>query len=278
MVMQEIQTLHLFPKLSYGLVSLLGSLTIEEWLMPSPIEGRTVKDLASHILDGSIKRLSLQRDQFFSDKPDVTTYTDLVGYIQQINKEWIMASRRLSPKLLIELMKMVDREVYEFFQGLDPNGKALFPVAWAGETESKNWFDLAREFTEKWHHQMQIRMSLGKPLLMERSYVQPLYKTFMLGLPFALKEARDFPDNTVVKVSISGNYVESWLVVKQNGQWGINNDDLSPVKTEIIIPENVGWVIFTNTDRNKLQYVSQMNISGNEVLAQYVINMVTVMS
>jgi hypothetical protein len=276
--MQEIQTLHLFPKLNHSLISLLGSLTQEEWLTPSPIEGRTVKDLASHLLDGSIRRLSQQRDQFFPGKPVVYTYHDLVEYIQTINKEWILASRKISPQILVELLKIHEREVYELFQTLDPNEPAIFPVAWAGETQSPNWFDIAREYTEKWHHQMQIRLSLDKSLMMDRSYVQPLYKTFMMGLPYALKEASDFPDLTALKVSISGHYSESWQVVKQNGLWIMENENSSPVQTEITIPEEVGWIIFTNTDRDKQKYIPRMDIKGNEALAQFVVNMVTVMS
>ncbi|MEJ7682555.1 MAG: hypothetical protein WKG06_32810 [Segetibacter sp.] len=30
---------------------------------------------------------------------------------------------------------------------------------WAGEKKSKNWFHIAREYTEKWHHQMSSRQN-----------------------------------------------------------------------------------------------------------------------
>jgi hypothetical protein len=39
---------------------------------------------------------------------------------------------------------------------LDPDAAGL-AAAWAGETDSRNWFDVAREYTEKWHHQQQLR-------------------------------------------------------------------------------------------------------------------------
>ena len=51
---------------------------------------------------------------------------------------------------------------------------APFGVAWAGEMESKAWFDLGREYTEWWHHQMQIRDAAGAPLLLEPRWLDPL--------------------------------------------------------------------------------------------------------
>ena len=41
---------------------------------------------------------------------------------------------------------------------------AFFPSPEAaGEAVSANWFDVAREFTERWHHQQQIRLAIGGP-------------------------------------------------------------------------------------------------------------------
>jgi hypothetical protein len=37
-------------------------------------------------------------------------------------------------------------------------------VAWAGEAESKNWFHVARDYSEKWHHQQQIREAVSQIL------------------------------------------------------------------------------------------------------------------
>ena len=36
-----------------------------------------------------------------------------------------------------------------------------FGVAWAGEERSPAWFDVARELTERWHHQAHIRLATG---------------------------------------------------------------------------------------------------------------------
>ncbi|MGD8780756.1 MAG: maleylpyruvate isomerase N-terminal domain-containing protein [Ignavibacteria bacterium] len=166
--MKQIETLHLFPRLTEELLKLLQGLDTSDWLKPSPIKGRTVKDLVSHIIDGSLRKISMQRDNFVDNTniPKINSYEDLVNHIQKLNRDWIEVSRRLSPALLINLLEYSDKQFFDFLKTLNPNGKAIFSVAWAGESESENWFDVAREYTEKWHHQMQIRLALNKPILM----------------------------------------------------------------------------------------------------------------
>jgi hypothetical protein len=115
--MVPIETLHLFPLLTKELVLLLKDLSAPEWLKPSPIAGRTVKDLVSHLVDGSLRRLSMQRDHFYNQEQNtaIHTYSDLVNFIQSLNKEWIVASQRLSPAILIDLLEYSEVALYKFF-------------------------------------------------------------------------------------------------------------------------------------------------------------------
>ncbi|HAY71267.1 MAG TPA: hypothetical protein DCX89_05200, partial [Saprospirales bacterium] len=139
--MKRIETIHLFPKLTEELLELLQGLEASDWLKPSPINGRTVKDLVSHLIDGSLRNLSFQRDNFTDDTnvPNINSYKDLVDFIQKLNKEWMIVSRRLSPPILIDLLQYADKQFYEFLKNKNPNDKAIFSVAWAGEAESQNW-------------------------------------------------------------------------------------------------------------------------------------------
>ena len=64
----------------------------------------------------------------------------------------------------------------------------MFPVSWAGEQESANWFDIAREFTERWHHQQQIRLAVEKPGIMTREFYYPVLDCFMRALPYSYRD------------------------------------------------------------------------------------------
>lgn len=143
--MKQIETIELFPQLTEELLNLLRTLNNSDWLKPSLIQDRTVKDLVSHLIDGSLRKLSIQRDGF-DDKtntPNINSYGDLVNHIQTLNSTWMNVSRRLSPSILIDLLEYSENQFYEFIKTLNPNDTALYGVDWAGEFESKNWFDIA---------------------------------------------------------------------------------------------------------------------------------------
>jgi len=72
--------------------------------MPTVLPGRTVKDLASHILDCSLRRLSAGRDNYQVDTPNLKSYEDLVNNIQKLNQTWIDATQRLSQAILSSLL------------------------------------------------------------------------------------------------------------------------------------------------------------------------------
>jgi hypothetical protein len=62
--MPPILVADLFPEVSRRLLDLLRSLVPDEWHRPTVSSRRTVKDIVSHLLDGSLRRLSLQRDGY----------------------------------------------------------------------------------------------------------------------------------------------------------------------------------------------------------------------
>ena len=50
------------------------------------------------------------------------------------------------------------------------------------------WFDNARELTERWHHQEQIRLATNRPGIMTPLLYHPVLDTFLRGLPHAYRE------------------------------------------------------------------------------------------
>lgn len=278
--MEQIETLHLFPKLTEEFLKLLRELEPSEWLKPSPIKGRTVKDLVSHVIDGSLRNISMQRDNFMdnSNIPNINSYVDLINHIQKLNTDWMNVSKRLSPEILIDLLEYSDKELYEFLKSKNPKVKAMFSVAWAGETESENWFDIAREYTEKWHHQMQIRLALDKPILLDTEYSEPLYNTFMIALPHLYREFSNFENGTKIKISMTGKLNKSWVIEWQTDKWDFIVSNKSDIFTSVEIPDDIAWVIFTNTDREKEKYETKIKISGDKSIGLKLLELVTVMS
>ena len=144
-----IDAVHLLPKLDEKLITLLESLTHEEWHKPTIAKLWVVKDVAAHLLDGNIRIPSMLRDGYFGVKAEVNTYEDLVHFLNNLNADWVKAMKRVSPQMLIYMHKATGKLFSEYYASLDPFEKSGFPVDWAGEKESKNWIHIAREYTEK---------------------------------------------------------------------------------------------------------------------------------
>ena len=92
----------------------------------------------------------------------LNSWDDFVAFINDLNDVWVKATRRLSPAVLCDLLGFAGRQVCAYFDSLDPYADGG-PVEWAGPEPAPVWLDLAREYTERWHHQQQIRDAVGKP-------------------------------------------------------------------------------------------------------------------
>jgi hypothetical protein len=273
-----IETIELYPLLDGKLIDLLESLSPEEWNAPTIAGKWTVKDVAAHILDGCYwRRLSIHRDGYFGGKPEnINSYEDLVSYLNNLNAVAVSACQRISPRVIIELIKIYSREVYEFFKTLDPHGKAIFAVAWAGEKESENWFDIARDYTERWHHQQQIRLAVSKFGIESRELYHPVLDTFMRALPHAYRNVAA-AENTGLQFTITGEAGGDWYLRKTNEGWELEKDLFEIPAAKVSIPQEIAWRIFTKgIDKNAAE--SQSTVEGNKNLGAGIFNMLSVMA
>jgi hypothetical protein len=271
-----INIISLFPKINKSLIHLLMGLKKSDWNKETALPKRSVKDLASHILDGSLRRLSMCRDNYQMTPLHIKTYKDLVKYIQKLNKTGIEFFKRLSPQLLIYLLKISEDMVYKYFKTLSLNKKAKFAVAWAGEEKSLNWFDIAREYTEKWHHQMQIRLALNKiNLINTRKLFYPVIDTFMRGLPHTYRNIKA-KNKTGIEINIKGNANGTWFLENLNNQWQLTAKLKEKPKTKIRIKDDIAWRLFTDSLVTKKE-LKQIKISGNKNLGKPFLKMKCVM-
>jgi len=165
---RPILTAYLFPKLDAMLLELLRSLTPEDWEKQTVSPKWKVKEVAAHLLDTPLRGVSIARDGYSPEASRISSGIELAAYINRLNEEGVSLYRRLSPAVLISLMQVASQLLAEYHHSRDPDADAPYGVSWAGEEKSSNWFDTAREFTERWHHQQQIRLAVNKPGIMTR--------------------------------------------------------------------------------------------------------------
>lgn len=271
-----IQALHLFPRLDEKLLELLRSLSPEDWNKPTLAKQWTVKDIAAHLLDGNLRTTSIIRDEYFGEKPEnINSYQDLVAFLNRLNADWVKAMKRISPKVLITLLEASGKEYIDYLTKLDPFAKALFPVDWAGESESQYWFHIAREYTEKWHHQQQIREAVGAKSLITKEFFLPLIQTFMRALPHNYRSTAA-NDKEEVRVTVTGDCGGEWITRFENGKWNFV-DKAENVKCRIALPPDTAWKLFTKALTAE-QAREQVNVNGDERLAKPLLTMVAVMA
>lgn len=274
----ELDAVPIFEETQYELISLLKSLSPEEWEYSTTSSKWKVKDVVAHLFDGDLRRLSLHRDKHKLPDPSdpINDYESLVDFLNELNNTWIRASKRLSPRLLIELTEFTTPKVVRHLKSLDPKGTALFSVGWAGETESENWFDIAREYTEKWHHQQQIREATGRLLLTEEQWLSPLVNTLIRGVPPVYNKYAAKNESEQIEIYISGVIDNSWILTTNNNQWQLCKSSGDQVKTTIEMNDDTAWRLFTK-NINEKEALNRIQVSGNQELGKLVVKTVSYM-
>lgn len=235
-----------FAPLRAHLLALLAELGEADWERPTAAPGWRVKDVATHLLGGDVWILSGKRDGYRSTPP-VEGYSEIVKMVDRLNREWAVAMRRLSPRLLRELLAFCGAEVDALFVSI-PAMEMGGAVEWAGPEAAPVWFDVAREFTERWHHQQQIRDATNRAPLYDPYFFAPVLDTFARALPHAYREA-EAPPGTTVRFEITGEAGSVWYVssrvLTRTGGWTLWLDAPSEPATAVTLPQEIAWRLFT---------------------------------
>jgi uncharacterized protein (TIGR03083 family) len=256
------------------LVELLESLSDEEWELQTIAPKWKVKDVAAHLLDTQIRKLSLVRDAYHHDVPSVSSSAEVVALVNRLNEEGVSVYSRLSPALLILLLKTIYPEYATFHESLKPFDNAAFAVSWAGQETSENWFDTARELTERWHHQQQIRLAVDKAGIMSRELYHPVIDTFMRALPFHYRDV-NCGTGKLAQFTISGDCGGSWYLYRESQNWVLLEEAFGEKISETVIPQEVAWRLFTKgIDRNSAR--DQIVCNGNSEVGLHILSMLSI--
>jgi len=248
--LRPLDTAALLPEIHGALVSLLRSLEPRDWSRPTVAGSWRVRDVAAHLLDGDLRKLAVHRDgQLPPTTAPAPTYADIVDLIGRLNAEGVAFATRLSPRLLTDLLEVTGRWTSSFVATLDPDAPAVFPVSWAGEAQSDNRFDTAREYTERWHHQMQIRAAVGPrgqpDVLLAPRYFIPLLETSLRALPHAYREV-PAPDGTNVAVRLADDTRRVWTLRREADAWRLYTGSEERPDAVVTAEPDALWRLFFN--------------------------------
>ena len=90
----------LFPALHAELIALLRGLDDNDWTRQTIAPAWRVRDVAAHLLDGDLRKLSGGRDrQALASRP-LTSFGDIVALINEANASGVAYAVRLSPRVM----------------------------------------------------------------------------------------------------------------------------------------------------------------------------------
>ncbi len=265
----------LFPPVLESLLTLLSSLTDEEWNAPVVAPGWTVKDVALHLLGGDVGVLSGGRDEFVTSDVPREQWKDFVDWLNRRNDLWLQATRRMSSPLLCDLLRFSGEQVSVYFASLDPFAMDG-PVSWAGPDPAPVWLDVAREYTERWHHQQHIRDAVGKPGLMEHRFLAPVLDTFVRALPYAYRNTYA-PRGTVVALSITGTAGNTWYLRREERSWELYLDSSVEPTARIVLDKDHAWRLFTR-GITPAEALIVATLEGDHSLGRRALEMVSVIA
>jgi Mycothiol maleylpyruvate isomerase N-terminal domain len=247
----RVDVVPLFQPLHEELVKLLSGLSAADWELPTVAGTWRVRDVAAHLLDTDLRRISAQRDGWVQPaETPIAEWADLVSHLNGLNAGWVETARRLSPRVLTELITYSGGELAAVVATLDSDAPAPFGVLWAGQTASANWFDLGREYTEKWHHQAQIRLAVGAAPLDGRRFFHPVLALSMHALPRAL-DGEAAPEGTAVSVSVTGEAGGTWSAVRSSAGWRLFEGEAPSRAARVTMDGETAWRLLYNALSNE---------------------------
>jgi uncharacterized protein (TIGR03083 family) len=259
----------LFPRERAALLALLDGLDAGDWDRATVCPGWTVKDVTAHLLHDDLRRLATMRDGHRGPRP--AAGEPVAAFLDRVNQEWVAAARDLSTRQLVELLTSTGEQVAAMWRAQDPDADGA-PVSWAGLEPAPVWLDAARELSEYWTHQQQLRDATGRPGLADRELLAAVLDTFLRALPFTLRDT-DAEAGTRLQVEVTGAAPAWWAATRREDGWFLDRGQGGRPAATLAVDGDTLWRVCT---RNISPEDARVRVRGDRRLAEQALRMVSI--
>jgi uncharacterized protein (TIGR03083 family) len=273
--LEPVLVLDRFAPLHAELIRLLRGLGADDWDRPTACALWSVRDIAAHLLDDDLRRLSFHRDRQPPPGSGPVSGAELVALVNRMNAEWVAVARRMSPRVIVDLLEVTGPWVVDLFRATDPFAPGFWGVTWAGEQSSPHWFDVGRDYTERWLHQQQIRDAVGAPPLTGREWLHPVLDLFVRALPFAYRDTAAAPGTTVV-FAIDGAAGGEWTL-RRDGQWTLYGGRTAGPTATVALTDDTAWRLFSKGLRDEAAR-ARVAVTGDQALGAVALTALAVLA
>jgi len=261
----------LFARQQAAFIDLLHGFGPAQWARPTACPGWDVKDIAAHVLGDHIGRLSRHRDGY--PPPPLRDGEALPAFLDRFNGEWVTAARRISPRLLIDLLSITGNQVAEFWQAVDL-GALGEAVSWAGPGSAPVWLDAARDFSEYWTHHQQICEATGRAGLVSPDHLSPVLDTFMRALPQTLRHMTA-AEGTALQMTVTGPGGGEWACIRAPDRWRLERQPHPKPAARVELDADTTWRLCTRGVTPE-RAAGNARIDGDEHLAAAALRIVSI--
>jgi uncharacterized protein (TIGR03083 family) len=227
------------------LSELLASLDPADWDRPSPCPGWTVLGLSSHLVGDDLGFLARHRDGHFGTPgPDDASESEFTAWLDSLQDEWVRAARRLSPRIVADLLEWAGPQVAETMRGEDPRARTA-GVSWAGTEPVPAWLNHARELSEYWIHRQQLLQATGRPSDLRADLAGPVLDGLRWAYPFRLGQAEARPGDSVT-IFVTGPVTATWHLVAAAAGWEYRDGPGPRVVATLEMTTEQAWRLLTN--------------------------------
>lgn len=135
---------------------------------------------------------------------------------------------------------------------------------------------MAREYTEKWHHQQHIREAAGAPLLDGPEWLGPVLATFARALPHAYR-AVAAPSGTVVVVEIPGPAGGRWTIVREAAGWTLWEGAPAQTNAWLRLDADTAWRLWTK-GLARVDAEARLQVTGERELGRPLLDLLAIMA
>jgi uncharacterized protein (TIGR03083 family) len=229
------------------LLELLRGITDEDWLMPTPAIGWRVKDVALHLVDDDLGWLSRGRDRDASGLLDMSgDYAGFVTALDRKSQSWVDGAHGLSRRVVCDLLEWSGREVDTYHASIDMFAPRT--VIWAGRDPVPAWFDLARDLTERWVHQQQIRVAVGEEGHHAAKYLAVVIRTFIWAFPHQYHPVAEVGTQVALDIGGAGR----WTLTRAEHWWEIDEGSCDSPAARVVMTADAAWRSLTGADVDPL--------------------------
>jgi uncharacterized protein (TIGR03083 family) len=274
--LEPVLVLDRFAPLHAELIRLLRGLAPDDWGRPTACALWSVRDIAAHLLDDDLRRLSFHRDGEPPPAAGPMGGAELVAFVNRMNAEWVAVARRMSPRVIVDLLEVTGPWVVELFEATDSFAPGHWAVTWAGEETSPHWFDVARDYTERWLHQQQIRDAVGAAPLTGREWLHPVLDLFVRALPNAYRDTLA-EAGTSVGVAIGGEAGGDWSLRREEGRWRLYRGKVPQAAATVSMTDDTAWRLFSKGLKGEAAR-TRVTIGGNQALGAVALGALAVLA